>query len=212
MNLRRGFALVLSAPSGAGKTTLMRALVEKLEGLTPSVSTTTRAPRSRERNGVDYHFVDDATFQAQVKEQRFLEWAEVFGHYYGTSRDVVEEMLEAGRDVVLDIDWQGARQVCKALDARDTVSVFIMPPSRESLLTRLTGRGQDSEEVIAGRMAKATDEMSHWAEFDYLLINDDLFRANAKLEAIVMAERLKRERAGSKVGDIVTSFDLEFDQ
>ncbi len=184
-----GTLFIVSAPSGAGKTSLVRALVEREPGVTLSVSHTTRPPRPGERDGVDYHFVDAATFERMVAEDAFLEHAEVFGNRYGTARATVERELEADRDVILEIDWQGARQVRAAMPG--AVSVFILPPSREALEQRLRGRGQDDEAVIARRMARAVDEISHYDEYDYLVVNDVFETALEELRAIVRATRLR---------------------
>ncbi|GAB4356753.1 MAG: guanylate kinase [Kiloniellaceae bacterium] len=190
---RRGLMLVLSSPSGAGKTTISRRLLDTDGNLSLSISATTRPPRPGEVEGKDYYFVDQARFDAMVADGELLEFARVFGNNYGTPRKPVEQALEAGRDVLFDIDWQGTQQVREA--ARDDlVSVFILPPSTDELERRLYARAQDSEEVVRGRMAKAADEMSHWAEYDYIIINDDLEKSVQQVEAILTAERLKRER------------------
>ncbi|MBF0187286.1 MAG: guanylate kinase [Magnetococcales bacterium] len=203
---RRGFVLVVSAPSGAGKSTLARHLRERIPEVTVSVSTTTRPPRPGEKDGVHYHFVDQETFRARVEGGAFLEWAEVFGNHYGTSRDAVEPVLAAGNCVLLDIDWQGARQVREAMPEEDVVTVFIAPPSQESLYDRLTGRAQDSTEVIAARMRKAAAEMSHWQEYDYVIINDQLEPAQSELVAVVSAERLRRHRIQEQLDAILGTF------
>ncbi|MBF0213445.1 MAG: guanylate kinase [Magnetococcales bacterium] len=204
----KGFLLILSAPSGAGKSTLARFLKERQSGLLTSVSTTTRAPRPGEREGEAYFFVDLDTFRRQQEEGAFLESAEVFGNCYGTSRAFVEAALGRGLVVTLDIDWQGARQVRGNLGAEDVVSVFIMPPTCDHLSDRLRSRGQDSPEVIARRMSAAAAEVSHWDEYDYVVINDDLERAGAELVAIVSAERLKRSRIESRLRGILETFGL----
>ncbi len=190
---RRGLMLVLSSPSGAGKTTLSRMLLKADRGVTLSVSVTTRSKRRGERDGRDYHFIDRARFKAMVKKSELLEWAEVFGHWYGTPRRPVLNALKAGRDVLFDIDWQGTQQLSeKARD--DLVSVFILPPTVNELERRLKRRAQDSKAVIGARMAKAAGEMSHWPEYDYVIVNRDLAEAFAEIQAILAAERLKRER------------------
>ena len=191
--LRRGLMLVLSSPSGAGKTTLSRQLLENDSQIQLSVSCTTRAKRSGERNGVDYSFVDTAIFRSMIERGEFLEHARVFDHYYGTPRGPVEGALQAGRDMLFDIDWQGTQQL-KEKGRADLVTVFILPPSTRDLEKRLITRAQDSPDVVAKRMAKAADEMSHWAEYDYAIINRDIATSLVQLKAILTAERLKRER------------------
>ena len=190
---RRGLMLVLSSPSGAGKTTLSRRLLEADPLVELSISVTTRTQRPGEVDGRDYHFIDAARFDAMVKQGGLLEWAQVFGHRYGTPRAPVEAALARGRDVLFDIDWQGTQQLREKAD-RDLASVFVLPPSIPDLERRLRTRAQDSDEVIHARMAKAADEMSHWAEYDYVVINSDIDRAFADVQAILAAERLKRER------------------
>lgn len=188
----RGTLFVVSAPSGAGKTSLVNALVERHAGVVLSVSHTTRAPRPGERDGTHYHFVSEAEFERMARGGEFLEHADVFGSHYGTGRGQVEDALRAGKDVVLEIDWQGARQVRDAMT--DALGIFILPPSRDALVERLRGRGQDSPEVIEARMAKAREEISHYQEFDYLIVNDDFETALADLEAVVRAPRLHLDR------------------
>jgi guanylate kinase len=190
---RRGLLLILSSPSGAGKSTLSRMLMAWDPTMRFSVSATTRAPRPGEVEGREYYFRDRATFQAMVASGEMLEHAEVFGNFYGSPRGPVLAALEAGSDTVFDIDWQGGQQVAQAM-RDDVVSVFILPPSIAELDRRLRGRAQDSEAVIAGRMAKSRDEISHWAEYDYVLVNTDLDQTFDQLKAIVTAERLRRER------------------
>jgi guanylate kinase len=190
---RRGLMLVLSSPSGAGKTTLSRKLLDADPGVELSVSVTTRKQRPGEIEGRDYHFIDTAPFEAMVKNNELLEWAQVFGHRYGTPRSPVDAALDRGRDVLFDIDWQGTQQL-REKAARDLVSVFVLPPSIPDLEGRLRTRAQDTDEVIHARMAKAADEMSHWAEYDYVVINREIDEAFAQLRAILAAERLKRER------------------
>lgn len=184
-----GTLFVISAPSGAGKTSLVKELLAQDQRLAVSVSHTTRAMRPGERDGEDYHFVDVARFQGMVASGAFLEHAQVFDNFYGTAQASVEATLALGLDVVLEIDWQGARQVRARMPA--AVSVFILPPSRQALEQRLRGRGQDSEEVIDRRMRDARSETAHYAEYDYLVINDDFSAALAELRAIVTAERLR---------------------
>ena len=190
---RRGLMLVLSSPSGAGKTTISRRLLERDSAITLSVSATTRPPRPGEVDGKDYHFVSDEAFGKMAAEDAFLEHAEVFGHRYATPKASVFAALEAGRDVLFDIDWQGTQQVAEQAP-KDLVRVFILPPSTEELERRLRERAQDPEEVVQGRMAKAADEMSHWAEYDYVIVNRDIDESLAQVEAILTAERLRRER------------------
>ncbi|MDH5572336.1 MAG: guanylate kinase [Gammaproteobacteria bacterium] len=186
-----GTLYIFSAPSGAGKTSLVKALVESMADIEVSVSHTTRAMRPGEVNGVDYHFVNKSDYQAMVEAGAFLEHAQVFDNFYGTAKSSVEAKLAQGIDIILEIDWQGARQVRKLMN--HAVSVFILPPSREALEERLRGRGQDSDEIIARRMRDAESEMSHYAEFDYLIINDNFEVALAELKSIVQAGRLRME-------------------
>lgn len=188
----KGTLFIISAPSGAGKTSLVKALCENNQTLRTSVSFTTRPIRPGEENGVHYHFVSHDEFEAMLERCEFLESANVFGNYYGTSQVWVEEQLQAGIDVILEIDWQGALQVRKLLP--DSVSIFILPPSLQALEERLNGRGQDDAEVIAKRMAQAKDEMSHYSEFEYLVINDDFSTALSELNAIVTTRRLHASR------------------
>src|ERR1700747_1860374 len=190
---RRGLMLVLSSPSGAGKTTLSRKLLESDPGVELSVSVTTRKQRPGEVDGRDYHFVDARRFDAMVANDELLEWAHVFGNRYGTPRAPVDAALARGRDVLFDIDWQGTQQLRERAN-RDLVSIFVLPPSIPDLERRLRARAQDSDEVIHARMTKAADEMSHWAEYDYVVINTDIDHAFAEVQSILAAERLKRER------------------
>src|SRR5579871_4619982 len=190
---RRGLMFVLSSPSGAGKTTLSRLLIERMPGLRMSVSVTTRPKRPSEVDGRDYLFVDNIRFEAMVKQHELLEWAIVFDHRYGTPRVPVEAALSAGQDVLFDIDWQGTQQLREKARA-DVVSVFILPPSAADLEKRLQSRAQDSPAVIRSRMNRATHELSHWAEYDYIIINHDIDDAFAEVQSILKAERLKRER------------------
>jgi guanylate kinase len=196
---RRGLMFVLSSPSGAGKTTLSRLLIDRMPGLRMSVSATTRAMRPGEVNGRDYLFVDKARFDAMVKGDELLEWATVFDNSYGTPRAPVEAALSAGQDVLFDIDWQGTQQLREKARA-DVVSVFILPPSAGDLEKRLHSRAQDSDEVIRKRMSRASHEMSHWAEYDYIVINHNVDDAFAEVQSILKAERLKRERQTGLVG------------
>jgi len=198
---RRGLMLVLSSPSGAGKTTLSRKLLAQDANVALSVSVTTRKMRPGENEGRDYRFIDRKQFDAMVDSDELLEWAEVFDNYYGTPKKPVMEALATGRDVLFDIDWQGTQQLREKARA-DLVSVFVLPPSIPELERRLRTRAQDDYETIHRRMAKAADEMSHWAEYDYVVINRDLEQAFADVAAILAAERLKRERQ-SGVSDFV---------
>lgn len=184
-----GTLFVLSAPSGAGKTSLVKALLESTDNLCVSISHTTRAMRPGEQDGVNYHFVSVDAFRAMLERADFLEHAEVFGNYYGTSRSFVEQTLRSGRDVILEIDWQGGQQIRRLFP--EAISVFVLPPSREALEDRLRGRGQDPEEVIHKRLAKAQEEMSHYVEYDYLVINDKFDTALSELRAIICASRLQ---------------------
>ena len=189
---RRGVLFVLSSPSGAGNTTISRMMLEADKDIALSISATTRPPRPGEIDGVHYHFVDTDSFKKMAADGEFLEWAHVFGHRYGTPRARVDELLDAGKDVLFDIDWQGAQQIRQKMPhAR---SIFILPPSKIELDRRLRGRGQDSEEVIAKRMAQAVAEMSHYAEYDYLIVNDDFDTALTDLKTIIRAERLRMSR------------------
>ena len=190
---RRGLMLVLSSPSGAGKTTLSRLLLGADRNVDLSISVTTRPKRRGEINGRDYHFIDRARFDDMVTGGELLEWAEVFEHRYGTPRRPVIKALQAGRDVLFDIDWQGTQQL-REKARTDLVSVFVLPPTTKELERRLKQRAQDSKSVIGSRMAKAAGEMSHWPEYDYVIVNRDKRQAFAELRAILAAERLKRER------------------
>ncbi|HUE62940.1 MAG TPA: guanylate kinase [Rhizomicrobium sp.] len=190
---RRGLMLVLSSPSGAGKTTLSRRLLQTDPDIVMSVSATTRAPRPNEVDGQDYFFVSPEKFDAMVKAGEFLEHANVFGNRYGTPKAPVMAALEAGKDVIFDIDWQGTQQL-KMQAREDLASVFVIPPSKAELERRLRIRAQDTEEVVRARMAKANDELSHWAEYDYLLMNDDIQHTQGKLEEILRVERSRRAR------------------
>lgn len=191
--VRRGLMLVLSSPSGAGKTTIARRILDGDDNLSMSVSVTTRPERPGETDGTDYFFIAEAEFQRMAAEGELLEHAHVFGNHYGTPRAAVEDALTAGRDVLFDIDWQGTQQLKeKARD--DLVSVFILPPSVDELERRLRARAQDSEKVVQERMAKAADEMSHWPEYDYIIVNSDVDHSTAQVASILEAERLRRER------------------
>ena len=190
---RRGLMLVLSSPSGAGKTTLARRLLESDSRVVMSVSATTRPMRPNEVEGRDYFFVSTEKFQAMTRGGEFLEHATVFGNRYGTPKKPVMDALAQGSDVLFDIDWQGTQQL-KQSAREDVVSIFVLPPSRRELERRLHGRAEDPAEVIAARMAKANDEISHWAEYDYVVVNDDVVRAHGQIEMILAAERLRRSR------------------
>lgn len=188
---RQGLLFILSAPSGAGKTSLVNALLASQPEIKVSISHTTRPRRPGERNGVDYYFVDRPDFEAKIAQGSFLEYAHVFDHFYGTSRHWVGEQLDQGRDVILEIDWQGARQVRTAMP--EAITIFILPPSCQALEQRLRGRDRDTEETIQRRMRDAVNEISHYAEYEYLLVNDDFDRALAELQAIIQASRLRTE-------------------
>ncbi len=190
---RRGLGLIISSPSGAGKTTLSRLLMEREPHIVMSVSVTTRPPRPGEVDGRDYHFISEEEFFRLRDSGGLLEWAEVFGNYYGTPRGRVEEAFEKGHDVLFDVDWQGAQQIVEALRC-DVVTIFLLPPSGHALAERLRRRAQDPEEVIRRRMAGAAGEIAHWAEYQYVVINDVLEEALEDIRSILRAEHLKRER------------------
>jgi guanylate kinase len=196
---RRGLMLVLSSPSGAGKTTISRAILRHDRELAMSVSVTTRSPRTGEEHGKDYYFVSESEYHAMVAADELLEHAKVFDNYYGTPKSHVERELAAGRDVMFDIDWQGTQQL-KASARDDLVSVFILPPSIKELERRLRGRAQDTEEVMQRRMARAADEMSHWPEYDYIVVNQNVDESIEQVESILTAERLRRDRQVGLVG------------
>jgi len=200
---RRGFMFVLSSPSGAGKTTLSRLLLEQDDNIEMSVSATTRKKRPNEKDGVDYYFVEKDDFQKMIDNDEFLEHAEVFDNFYGTPANKVNESLEKGIDVLFDIDWQGTKQLAKKC-RDDLVSIFILPPSMEELESRLRKRAQDSDDVIKSRMEKASNEISHWDAYDYVLINRDLEESQDKILAILKAERQKRIRQ-QELGDFVNN-------
>ena len=207
---RRGVLLILSSPSGAGKSTLARMLMNWDASLKFSISATTRAPRAGEVEGREYYFVSKDRFETYVRTGEMLEHAEVFGNLYGSPKSPVVQAMENGRDVLFDIDWQGGQQIKQAM-RDDVVSIFILPPSIADLEARLRGRGQDSESVIADRMAKSRSEISHWAEYDYVLINQDLETAFEELKSIIVAERLKRDRQTGLTG-FVRGLNQEFDR
>lgn len=208
--MRRGLLLILSSPSGAGKTTLARLLMAWDPTLRFSVSATTRAPRPGEVDGREYHFRTRPAFEAMVARQEMLEHAEVFGNLYGSPRAPVEAAIQAGCDTIFDVDWQGGQQIRNSGLGRDVVSIFVLPPSIRELERRLSDRGQDSTSVIATRMAKSRDEISHWAEYDYVLVNADLEESFARLVAILQAERLRRDRQPG-LADFVRDLNGEFD-
>ncbi len=206
---RRGLLIILSSPSGAGKSTLSKRLMGWDPTLKFSVSATTRVPREGEVDGRDYYFRSRVDFETMVASGEMLEHAEVFGNFYGSPRAPVEAAMRAGRDTLFDIDWQGGQQIKQAMGS-DVVSIFILPPSIGELERRLRSRGQDSEDVIRGRMAKSQAEISHWAEYDYVLVNDDLDRTEADLKTILTAERLRRDRQPG-LSDFVRGLNREFE-
>lgn len=199
----QGTLFIVSAPSGAGKTSLVRELIESLDGIRVSVSHTTRAQRRGEVDGVNYHFVSIAEFEAMISRGEFFEYAQVFDNFYGTSRSAVEALLKAGQDVILEIDWQGAQQVREQVP--DSVSIFILPPSCDELERRLANRGTDAHATIARRMRDAVSEMSHYDEYDYLVINDDFTTALRELQALVIAQRLSLARQQDSHGPLLAA-------
>lgn len=204
---RRGLLIVLSSPSGAGKSTISKMLLKADAEVTMSVSATTRPMRAGEKADVDYHFVDDSSFDRMIAEGEFVEWAPVFNHRYGTPKAPVKAALKAGRDILFDIDWQGTQQLHSAM-GEDLVRIFILPPSMAELERRLVSRGTDNANVIDDRMSRASGEISHWAEYDYVLINRDMDECLGQVRTIVAAERLKRARQiglVSFVRDLVTA-------
>lgn len=207
---RKGLLLILSSPSGAGKSTLARRLMDWDPTLRFSVSATTRAPRLGEQDGREYYFKTRPEFEAMVESGEMLEHAEVFGNLYGSPKGPVENAMAEGRDTLFDIDWQGGQQIRSSSLARDVVSIFVLPPSIAELDRRLRGRAQDSEEVIAGRMAKSRDEISHWAEYDYVIVNRDIDAAFDELVTILKAERMRRDRQPG-LSDFVRRLNREFD-
>ncbi|MDP1910498.1 MAG: guanylate kinase [Hyphomicrobium sp.] len=196
---RRGLLLVLSSPSGAGKTTLARRLIDADPDISMSVSVTTRKPRPGEQDGRDYFFVDEAKFKGMAEGGELLEWARVFDNFYGTPRAPVEAAIAQGKDILFDIDWQGAQQLSEKMK-QDVARVFILPPSAASLEERLRTRAQDSDDVVRRRMSQASAEISHWPEYDYVIVNTDLPRSMEGLTAILAAERLRRERLNGLTG------------
>lgn len=207
---RRGLLLILSSPSGAGKSTLARRLMEWDPSLRFSVSATTRVPRPGEVDGREYYFKSRADFEAMVAAGEMLEHAEVFGNFYGSPKGPVEAAMTEGRDTLFDIDWQGGQQIRNSALGRDVVSVFVLPPSIAELERRLRGRAQDSDEVIAGRMAKSQSEISHWAEYDYVIVNNDIDMAFNDLLTILQAERMRRDRQPG-MAEFVRGLNREFD-
>ncbi len=207
---RRGLLIILSSPSGAGKSTLARRLMQWDPSIRFSVSATTRAPRAGEVDGREYFFRTRVEFEAMIEQDDMLEHAEVFGNFYGSPKAPVEAALREGRDMLFDIDWQGGQQVRNSSLGKDVVSIFVLPPSIRELEQRLRGRGQDSDEVIAGRMRKSRDEISHWAEYDYVLVNDDLEQTDANLRGIILSERLRRTRQ-TGLNDFVRNLNTEFE-
>jgi guanylate kinase len=208
---RRGLLIILSSPSGAGKSTLSRRLLEIDPEVRFSVSATTRPPRPGEQEAQDYFFKSRREFEAMVEAGEMLEHAEVFGNLYGTPRAPVEAETAAGRDVLFDVDWQGGQQIRNSSMADSVVSIFILPPSIAELESRLRRRGQDTNDVVAGRMAKSRDEISHWAEYDYVLVNESLPRCEEELHAIIRAERLRRDRRPDLMA-LVTRMNREFEE
>jgi guanylate kinase len=190
---RRGLLIVLSSPSGAGKSTISRMLLDADDNITMSVSATTRPIRPGEEEGLDYHFVDDTEFKRLIEADEFAEWAYVFDHLYGSPKEPIKEALREGRDTLFDIDWQGTQQLEYAFRT-DLVRIFILPPSMQELERRLHERGTDTAEIIAGRMKRAAGEIGHWAEYDYVMINEDMDKCLKDVRAIIAAERLRRER------------------
>lgn len=207
---RKGLLIILSSPSGAGKSTLAKRLMHWDPTLKFSVSATTRAPRPGEQDGQDYYFRDHAAFAGMVSAGEMLEHAEVFGNFYGTPKAPVEAAMRDGRDTLFDIDWQGGQQIRNSTLGTDVVSIFILPPSIGDLESRLRGRGQDSDAVIAERMAKSQSEISHWAEYDYVLVNRDLDTAETQLKTILAAERMRRDRQPD-LSDFVRNLNKEFE-
>lgn len=207
---RKGLLLILSSPSGAGKSTLARRLMDWDATLRFSVSATTRAPRPGEQDGREYYFKTRAEFETLAAAGEMLEHAEVFGNLYGSPKGPVQQAMAEGRDTLFDIDWQGGQQIRNSSLGRDVVSIFVLPPSIAELDSRLRGRAQDSEEVIAGRMAKSRDEISHWAEYDYVIVNHDIDQAFEELVTILKAERMRRDRQPG-LADFVRGLNREFE-
>ena len=208
---RRGILIILSSPSGAGKSTLSRRLLEFDPGVRFSISATTRPPRPGEQEGRDYFFKSRREFEAMAAAGEMLEHAEVFGNRYGTPREPVEAAISEGQDVLFDVDWQGGQQIRNSSLRDAVVSIFILPPSMAELESRLRARGQDTPEVVASRMAKSRDEISHWAEYDYVLVNANLAQCEEELRAVIAAERLRRDRRPELVG-LVRKLNREFEE
>ncbi len=202
-----GMLYIISAPSGAGKTSLVKALLEKTDLVEISVSYTTRTKRPGELEGVDYHYIEKETFKQMIVDDQFIEHAEVFGNYYGTSKRQIKEKLQAGIDIILEIDWQGAQQIRTQFDS--CTSVFILPPSREELVSRLTERGQDSSEVINKRMDEAIEQMSHYKEFEYLIVNDQFAHALGEFKALIYAFRLRQTSQCRRHHDLIDGLLLD---
>ncbi|MEO0750307.1 MAG: guanylate kinase [Pseudomonadota bacterium] len=211
MSARRGLLIILSSPSGAGKSTLSRRLLDWDPAISFSVSATTRAPREGEVDGKHYHFMTNEAFRQDAEREEMLEHAEVFGNYYGSPKGPVETAIGEGRDVLFDIDWQGAQQIQNSSLSQHVLSIFILPPSIAELRRRLEGRGQDSSDVIAARMQKSWDEISHWAEYDYVLVNDDLDRTESELKGILAAARLRRNQQPG-LSDVVRALQQEYEE
>lgn len=209
MNGKKGTLFIIAAPSGAGKTSLVKALNEQLNNTDVSISHTTRDPRPDEKDGIAYHFIDEGEFKIMVKENRFLEYAKVFDNYYGTSRDWVEQELAESKNIILEIDWQGALQVKSLL--RNSVGIFILPPDYHTLRDRLVGRQNDAEETIERRMSAAREEISHYKEFDYIVINDDFEQALAEIKAIITTTNLGGCRQKAFYDDFVGKIINEAD-
>ncbi|SNT08810.1 guanylate kinase [Tropicimonas sediminicola] len=211
MSDRRGLLIILSSPSGAGKSTLAHRLMDWDDSLSFSVSATTRAPRDGERDGVDYHFIGVPAFKQMVADGQMLEHAHVFGNFYGSPQGPVEAAINSGRDVLFDVDWQGAQQIRNSDLGKHTLSIFILPPSITELRRRLISRAKDSDEVISKRMQKSWDEISHWGSYDYVLVNDDLDATFARLKTIVTAERMRRAQQ-PKLQEFVRGLQAEFEE
>jgi guanylate kinase len=211
MNDRRGLLIILSSPSGAGKSTLAKRLRVLDPALDFSVSATTRAPRKGEVDGADYHFMEEATFKGMVSDGEMLEHAHVFGNFYGSPKGPIEETIDTGRDVLFDIDWQGAQQINNSALGAHTLSIFLLPPSITELRNRLEKRGQDDAETIARRMEKSWDEISHWGGYDFVLVNDDLDETEAQLKTIITATRLRRSQQ-PQLTDHVRALQTQFEE